>query len=167
MYGLPHAGTIAQKLLEERSAKHGCHPSDKTPVLWTHDWRPISFSLIVDNFGVKYVGKEHVDHIIKIFEENYVVDKDWEGKKYCGISLDFDYSNHQVHLSMSGYCDDALRRFKHEYQKWTDQLHKHAIPTYGTKIQYTTDEDTTEKLGPSEIFSSSKRRSPSSTTYVQ
>ena len=114
MYGLPHAGIIAQKLLEERLAKHGYHQSDKTPGLWTHVWRPISFSIIVDDFGVKYVGKEHADHLIKILEENYVVDKDWEGKKYCGISLDFDYAKRQVHLSMPGYCDEALRRFKHE-----------------------------------------------------
>ena len=150
MYGLPHAGIIAQKLLEERLAKHGYHQSDKTPGLWTHVWRPISFSLIVDDFGVKYVGKEHADHLIKILEENYVVDKDWEGKKYCGISLDFDYAKRQVHLSMPGYCDEALRRFKHECKKWTDQPHKHVIPTYGATIQYAKDEDTSEKLGPAE-----------------
>ena len=147
MYGLPHAGIIAQKLLEERLAKHGYHQSDKTPGLWTHIWRPISFSLIVDDFGVKYVGKEHADHLIKILEENYVVDKDWEGKKYCGISLDFNYKKRQVHLSMPGYCDEALRRFQHECVKWTDQPHKHVIPTYGATIQYAKDEDNTEKLG--------------------
>ena len=33
MYGLPHAGIIAQKLLEETLAKHGYHQSDKTPGL--------------------------------------------------------------------------------------------------------------------------------------
>ena len=120
MYGLPHAGIIAQKLLEERLAKHGYCQSDHIPRLWIHDWRPISFSLIVDNFEVKYVGKEHADHLIKILEEFYVVEKDWEGKKYCGITLDFDYIKHQVHLSMPGYCNEGLQRFRHECQKWTD-----------------------------------------------
>ena len=33
MYGLPHAGIIAQKPLEERLAKHGYHQSDKIPGL--------------------------------------------------------------------------------------------------------------------------------------
>ena len=80
MYGLPHAGIIAQKLLEERLTKHRYRQSDHTPGLWIHDWRPISFSIIVDDFGVKYVGREHADHLIKILEEFYVVDKDWEGK---------------------------------------------------------------------------------------
>ena len=80
MYGLPHAGIIAQKLLKESLAKHGYRQSGKTPGLWKHDWRLISFSIIVDDFGVKYVGREHADHLIKILEEFYVVDKDWEGK---------------------------------------------------------------------------------------
>ncbi|MCP4746066.1 MAG: hypothetical protein GY874_07975, partial [Desulfobacteraceae bacterium] len=108
MYGLPHAGIIAQKLLEERLAKHGYRQSDKTPGLWKHDWRPITFSLIVDDFGVKYVGKEHADHLIKILEEHYVVDKDWEGKKYCGINLNFNYKKRQVHRSMPGYYSKAI-----------------------------------------------------------
>ena len=108
IYRLPHAGIIAQKLLEERLAKHGYRQSDKTPGFWKHDWRPISFSLIVNDIGVKYVGKEHTDHLIKILEEQYVVDKDWEGKKYCGINPDFDYVKRQVHLSMPGYCSKAI-----------------------------------------------------------
>ena len=82
MYRLPHAVIIAQKLLEESLKKHGYCQSDKTPGFWKHDTRHICFSLIVDDFGVKYVGKEHADHIIGVLEELYVVDKDWEGKKY-------------------------------------------------------------------------------------
>ena len=57
MYGLPHAGIIAQKLLEKRLSEHGYRQSDHTPGFWTHEWRPICFSLIVDDFGVKYVGR--------------------------------------------------------------------------------------------------------------
>ena len=48
------------------------------------------------NFGVNYVGKEHADHLIGVLEGFYVVDKDWEGKKYCGIILDWDYYNESV-----------------------------------------------------------------------
>ena len=62
MYGLPQAGIIAQQLLEERLAKHGYRQSKTTPGLWKHDTRPISFTLVVDDLGVKYVGKENVQH---------------------------------------------------------------------------------------------------------
>ena len=118
--------------------------------LWKHYWRPISFRLNVDDFGVKYVGKEHTDHLVKILEEFYVVEKDWEGKKYCRITLDFDYIRHQVHLSMPGYCNECLQRFRHECQKWTDQPHKHLLTTYGAKIQYKKEAATLSKLGPKE-----------------
>ena len=57
MYGLPQAGLIAQQLLEKRLNKEGYRQSEVVPGLWTHDWRPITFSLVVDDFGVKYVGK--------------------------------------------------------------------------------------------------------------
>jgi hypothetical protein len=62
MYGLPQAGIIAQQLLEERLAKHGYRQSKTTPGLWKHDTRPISFTLVVDDLGVKYVSKENVQH---------------------------------------------------------------------------------------------------------
>jgi hypothetical protein len=50
MYGLSQAGIIAQKLLEERLAKHGYRQSATTPGLWKHDTCPICFSLVVDDF---------------------------------------------------------------------------------------------------------------------
>ena len=70
--------------------KYDYFQSDKTPGFWTHKWRPISFTLLMDDFGVKYVGKEHANHLISVPEEHYVVKKDWLGKKYCGITLDWD-----------------------------------------------------------------------------
>ena len=60
MYGLPQAGILAQQLLEERLNKHGFY-QNKAPGLWTHNTRPISFTLVVDDFEIKYVGKEHAD----------------------------------------------------------------------------------------------------------
>jgi hypothetical protein len=59
MYSLPQAGIIAQELLAKRLKEHGYSQSKTTPGLWKHKWRPIIFSLVINNFGVKYVGKEH------------------------------------------------------------------------------------------------------------
>jgi len=43
---------------------------------------------MVDNFGVKYVGKEHADHLISyVKKETYKLTKDWARDLYCGISL--------------------------------------------------------------------------------
>ena len=63
MYGLPQAGLIANELLEKRLNKHGYRQSKLVPGLWKHDTRPIQFTLVVDDFGVKYVGEEHAQHL--------------------------------------------------------------------------------------------------------
>jgi hypothetical protein len=62
MYGLPQAGIIAQELLEERLQKAGYTQSKLTPGYWKHEWRPISFTLVVDDFGVKWQRTRHAPH---------------------------------------------------------------------------------------------------------
>ena len=76
MYGLPQAGILAQELLQQLLNTHGYHQSCYTPGLWTHDWRPICFTLVIDDFGVKYVGREHTDHLINAIKETYNVTED-------------------------------------------------------------------------------------------
>ena len=60
MYGLPQAGIIAQDLLTKPLNKAGYRQSKITPGYWQHDWQPIRFTLVVDDFGVKYVNKDDV-----------------------------------------------------------------------------------------------------------
>ncbi len=70
MYGLPQAGIIAQELLEEQLKTAGYTQSKLTPGYWKHEWRPISFTLVVDDLGVKYIGKEHAMHLIRTLKEH-------------------------------------------------------------------------------------------------
>ena len=63
MYGLPQAGILANKLLKKRLAKHGYFEQPHTPGLFSHKSRPIWFKLAVDNFGIKYIGKETLQHL--------------------------------------------------------------------------------------------------------
>ena len=118
MYGLPQAGILANELLEKRLNKHGYFQSPQIPGLWTHVSRPISFTLVVDDFGVKYVGEEHVHHLMGVLtdKKQYEITADWKGKKYIGITLDWDYERHRVHLSMPGYIKAALQQFGHLMQ---------------------------------------------------
>jgi hypothetical protein len=51
MYGLPQAGILANELLQRNLAKDGYRPIPHTHGLWTHNTRPVSFSLVVDDFG--------------------------------------------------------------------------------------------------------------------
>jgi hypothetical protein len=91
MYGVPQAGILANELLQRNLAKDGYHPTTHTHRLWTHDTRPISFWLVVDDFGVKYVGREHAEHLMTCIKKNSNVSSDWNGTAYCGLTLDWDY----------------------------------------------------------------------------
>jgi hypothetical protein len=50
-------------MLQTRLAPFGYYPARHTPGLWMHNMRPITFSLVVDDCAVKYVGKKHADHL--------------------------------------------------------------------------------------------------------
>ena len=75
MYGLPQAGLIAQQLLEKRLNNDGYYQDKYVPGLWHHEWRPIKFTLVVDDFGVKYVGKEHAEHLLGVIQKHYKCSK--------------------------------------------------------------------------------------------
>jgi hypothetical protein len=123
MYNLPKAGIIANQLLARRLAIHGYHQTKFTLGLWRHVTRPIKFTLVVDDFGVQYVGAEHAQHLIAALETDYNVSKDWTGGLYCGITLNWDYANKRVDLSMPVYIKDALHKFQHPLPKRPNMRH--------------------------------------------
>jgi hypothetical protein len=134
MYGLPQARIIAQQLLEERLEKDGYRQSKITPGLWTHNTRPISFSLVVNDFRVKYVGEENAQHLLDTVRKYYKCSCDWKGERYCGLTIKWDYAGRKVHLSMPGYVRKALTRFQHPHPaKRQDQPYPHVKPNYGAK----------------------------------
>jgi hypothetical protein len=93
MYGLPQAGILANKLLKKRLAKHGYYELPHTPGLFTHDSRPIWFNLAVDDFGIKYIGDEHLQHLYdSLRTETYDIVEDRIGDLYCGIKLKWNYA---------------------------------------------------------------------------
>ena len=75
IYGLPQAGILANKLLISRLALDGYYKVAHTPGLWRHVTRPVQFTLCVDDFDVKYAGKENSDHLINTINKNYICSK--------------------------------------------------------------------------------------------
>ncbi|KAL7475780.1 hypothetical protein ACHAW6_001683, partial [Cyclotella cf. meneghiniana] len=73
MYGLPQAGLLANKLLEKWLNVHGYYQYPLVLGLWSHAWQPIQFTLAVNDFGIKYVGKEHSQHLLTGLQEPYKV----------------------------------------------------------------------------------------------
>ena len=139
MYGLPQAGLLANELLEKRLNKHGYFQSKIVPGLWKHKTRPIMFTLVVDDFGVKYVGKEHAEHLMSVIQQHYKCKADWTGERYIGIHLAWDYENGRVHLYMPGYVQKALKQFQHIFKKKQNQPFPSTPIKYGAKTQYATE----------------------------
>ena len=102
MYGLPQAGLLANKLLSSRLEAHGYYQCQFTPGLWRHKWRPVTFSLVVDDFGVKTVGLTHAKHLKDALQKYYTVSVDWTGGLFCGISLIWDYHGKTVDSPCQG-----------------------------------------------------------------
>jgi hypothetical protein len=137
MYGLSQAGILANKLRARRLDIHGYYQIKFTPGLWGHVTLPIQFTLVVEYFGVQYVGKEHAQHLIYALEADYTVSKDWTGGLYCGITLKWNYVSKLVDLSMPGYIKDALHKFQHPLPKRPQHApHNGTIPAYVQRIQY-------------------------------
>ena len=91
LYGLKEAGKLANDDLKKNLARHGYLPVTHTLGLFQHITRPISFTLVTDDFGVKYVNKTDAEHLVNVISTYYPMTTDWEGKKHIGIYLDWNY----------------------------------------------------------------------------
>jgi hypothetical protein len=103
MYGLPQAGIIVQELLEKRLAEYGYHQSKFINGFWKHNTRPICFTLVVNDFAVKYINKEDAEHLINAIKKYHPMTVDKEATKYIGLTIEWDYTNRKVHIHMPGY----------------------------------------------------------------
>jgi hypothetical protein len=79
MYGLPQACRLANKLLVKLLAPHGCHPVRYIYGMWKHHTHPVAFTLVVDDFCIKYVDKENADHLINTLKQDCEVTEDSTG----------------------------------------------------------------------------------------
>ena len=111
MYGLKQAGFIANKQLKEVLGKSGYYASKNTPGLFLHKTRPINFTLVVDNFDVKYTNKNDALRLLNTLRASYPIKEDCSGKRYIGIDLDWDYENRTLKTCIPNYTSSALLQF--------------------------------------------------------
>ena len=147
IYGLKEAGYLANIELKRILALDGYIPSKFTPGLFFHKTRDISFSLVVDDFGVKYTKKEDAEHLVATLEQRYPIKTVWEPNYYLGITLEFDYVLRTCKMSMPGYVLEALLYFQHvngndDYINNTYGPSPYTAPVYGRKTQMARIDDT-------------------------
>ncbi len=114
MYGLPQAGILANKLLKKRLAKHGYFEEPHTPGLFSRVSHPKWFNLAVDDFGIKYISKDTLQHFYDSLQtKSYNILKDCASGLYCDIDLKWNYAKGYVDLSMSKYAIKQLTCYAH------------------------------------------------------
>ena len=124
LYGLQEPAYIANVKLKRILGLEGYVPSKFTTGLSTHKTREIAFSLVVDNFGVRYKKKEDVEHLLKTIKVRYPVKEKWEPTLYLGVTLEFDYEERTCKMSMSGYVKHALiNSIMHSVKQHIHYLH--------------------------------------------
>jgi hypothetical protein len=147
VWGLPQAGILANKQLRRKLAPFRYHKSPNTPGLWLHESRPLTFTLVVDNFGIKFVNKANVDHLIASIKKRYTLTEDWTGGLHCGIMLKWDYVGRTVDILMPGYIKIKLQEYKHIMPKKLQTCPYSPEPKkFGTEAQAPLPNDSTPKL---------------------
>jgi hypothetical protein len=136
MYGLKEASILAYEQLKAHLAPHGYAPVRFTPGLWKHKTRRTTFTLAVDDFGIKYFCKADADHLFSAIEEKYELTKDWSGTSYLGLTIKWNYPIY-VDINMPEYVPKGLVKFAHPTPKSPQHApHQWTTPVYGQKVQY-------------------------------
>ena len=75
------------------------------------------FCLLVDDFGVEYVGKRHAIHLKQALDEHYELTENWKGDLYSGINMEWNYdpihAKRTVSLTMYNYISNLRVKYDH------------------------------------------------------
>lgn len=110
LYGLRQAGRVSQERLLNHLSQHDYYQDDNVPCLFHHKTRNIHFTLVVDDFGIKYFRKQDVDHLHTVLTKLYPVKVDYNATEYLGFKINFNDAKRTVTLSMPGYVSKLLER---------------------------------------------------------
>jgi hypothetical protein len=112
----------------------------------------VDFTLIVDDFGVKYVGREHAMHLLNALRDLHTITEDWGGSLYSGLTIKWNYAEKYVDISMPHYIPSMLHRFQHPTtNKHQGAPHAWTTRNYGAKVQHAANPDDSPKLLAAEI----------------
>ena len=137
MYGLPQAGLLAQQQLIKHLATYGYVACTSNPCLFRHESRPIAFTLLVDDFGIKFVDEINAKHLIDCLKNMYSLKVDWSGHSYLGLTIDHNISNNSISISLPQYIDKLLYKFG--VVKSTRPVNnpmRYIAPNYGQKLRW-------------------------------
>lgn len=112
MYGLPQAAILAQEQLYRHLSANGYDILNLTSGLVANKARTLFFTLVVDDFLIKYTNMDDVKHLQSVLEKLYVMKYDFNATKYLGITIEQNRQQDYIGISIPGYIDKVLSRFQ-------------------------------------------------------
>ncbi len=161
MYGHPAAGLISYTDLVTHLAAHGYYQSRLIPCLFMNHDKSITFTLVVDDIGIKYKhGSDEIKHLQKILAKpisKWEVKFDLTGSQYNGQRLQWNYD--KSHPTLIKDVPAYIKQTAHELhpgekiRKYTTPS-RYVAPTYGK-----------QDLAP--VQSTAKPTTAAETKYIQ
>ena len=111
MYGLPQAGILTNQQLRTLLSKHGYDQYPTTHGLFRHKSRDISFTIVVNNYDIKYTNAADLDHLMRAVCEMYIAAVDTSGTLYRGLTLKWYYRARHVDISTPKYVNHTLQTY--------------------------------------------------------
>ena len=135
MYGLKKAGIISYNCLVRDFQPHGYAPEAHTPGFWTHTTLPTTFTLAVNNFGIKLFASDDATHLLDALRYNYCITIDPSSSKYWGLTIKWNYPVDYVNISMPNSVRKYLELFQHPMPSRPQHSpHKWLGQTYRAKV---------------------------------
>ena len=136
IYGLPQAGKLSQDRLVAHLATHGYIQSINTPCLFMHRTNGVAFTLVVDDFLIKFKQRSDVEHLLSGLRELYTITTDFATtQKYVGITLNYNKKKRYIDMSIPGYVKKAIQRFQRTNLKGADSPIIYVPPNYSKHQQ--------------------------------
>jgi hypothetical protein len=111
MYGLKDAGKLSNLRLVSILSASGFLET-ATPCLFRKVSHPISFVLVVDDFGIKYQNRDDYDYLISCLFLLYLVKSHSIASKFLGFAIAHNRAQRTLSLSYPGYVDALLHRLR-------------------------------------------------------
>jgi len=97
--------------------------------MWHHTTRPLTFTLAINDFGIKYFSQQDANHLLSALQDKYSITIDWSG-------VSIHRTQHQLAIR---------KRFMLKFPCLITCLPQHApnawtAPVYGQKTQYATED---------------------------
>ena len=131
MCGTFQAGIIEHTALKEHLLPFGYKPAPITSRLWCQKNNGITFNIVVEYFGIKFQRGEDNQHLINELQQKYEITKNWTGRLYSGIKLNWGYKSGILYISMPWYFKESLHKFHHPNPVFQQHsLHQWNPPKY-------------------------------------